>query len=235
MLRKSIGQQNLLMNTSMLNNLLGTFTTSTFGDNMGVSGLSKLATSLQGLALGRITFVTLPTTGTLNQAGDETVNSGVSKQLFSAIIDNAPLPGEAAAQQNTALTNGPAVTPQNTKIQVLNATTEGSAASQTANSLQQQGFQISSIGPGPTNVTTTVIKYSAPQLAQAQLLASAVPSATLQADPTMDGAIQLVIGPGFDHKVQAPHAGGGTQNSANTGSEAPSQLSYVNASDTGCA
>ena len=234
LLRKTIGQQNLLMNANMLNNVLGTFTTSTFGDNMGVSGLSKLATSLQGLALGRITFVTLPTTGALNQAGDETQNADSSKQLFNAIIDNAPLPGEATGTTNTSA-NAPAVTPQTTKIQVLNATNEGSAASQTATALGQQGFQITSIGPATVNVTTTVIKYSAPQLAQAQLLGSAVPSATLQADPTMDGAIQLIIGPGFDHKVQTAHAGGGT-NTANAGSsEAPAQLSYVNAADTACA
>jgi LytR cell envelope-related transcriptional attenuator len=221
------------MNANMLNNVLGTFTTSTFGDNMGVSGLSKLATSLQGLALGRITFVTLPTTGTLNQAGNETLNADSSKQLFTTIIDNAPLPGEAANVAG-ANQNGPAATPQTTKIQVLNGTNEGNAATQTANALGQQGFQINSIGPATVTVTTTVIKYSAPQLAQAKLLGSAVPSATLQADPTMDGAIQLIIGPGFDHKVQAPH--GGAVNGANAGgSEAPAQLSFVNAADKACA
>ncbi|HEX4721785.1 MAG TPA: LytR C-terminal domain-containing protein, partial [Pseudonocardiaceae bacterium] len=174
------------------------------------------------------------TTGALNQACDETTNADSSKQLFNAIIDNAPLPGEATGDTNAAA-NVPAATPQSTKIQVLNATNEGNAASQTATSLQQQGFQISSIGPATVDVSTTVIKYSAPQLAQAQLLGSAVPSATLQADPTMDGAIQLIIGPGFDHKVQTAHTGGAT-NAANGGtSEAPAQLSFVNAANTACA
>ncbi len=126
------------------------------------------------------------------------------------------------------------MTPQQTKIQVLNGTNQSNAANQTANALGQQGFVISSIGPATTTVSTTVIKYSAPELAQAQLLGSAVPSATLQADPTMDGAIQLIIGPGFDHKVQAPHDGG-TTNGGNAGSEAPAQLSYVNAANTACA
>ncbi|HEY0806771.1 MAG TPA: LCP family protein, partial [Pseudonocardiaceae bacterium] len=237
LLRKTIGQQNLLMNTNLLNNFLGTFTTSTFGDNMGVSGLAKLATSLQGLALGRISFVTLPTTGTLNQAGNELVNPDTSKQLFNTIIDNAPMPGEAAGTAATGMAAtpaAPAVTPQGTKIQVLNATTEPNAASATANLLSQQGFSISGIG-GPTpTVPSTVIKYAAPQTAQAQLLGSAVPSATLQVDPTMGGAIQLIIGPGFDHKVQAPHGGAGT-NGTNAGSPLPAQLSFVNAADTACA
>jgi LCP family protein required for cell wall assembly len=239
LLRKTIGQQNLLMDASLLNRFLGAFTTSTFGDNMGVSSLSKLATSLQGLALGRITFVTLPTTGTLNQAGDETVKADTSKQLFTAVIDNAPLPGEAAATNagaNAATTNAPAATPQNTKIQVINATNTLNVATTTANALSQQGFVI--VGKGgvpPPNIQQTLIKYAAAQQDQARLLASAVPSATLQVDPSMDGAIQLIIGPGFDHKVQAPQAGGSNGAAPSGGSEVPAQLSYVNAADTACA
>ncbi len=238
LLRKTIGEQNLLLNASLLNNFLGAFTTSTFGDNMGVSSLSKLATSLQGLALGRITFVTLPTTGTLNQAGDETVDANTSKQLFNAVIDNAPLPGEAAGTgaTNQAAANAAAATPQNTKIQVINATNTVNVATTTANALSQQGFVI--VGKGgaaPPNVQQTLIKYSAAQQNQARLLASAVPSATLQVDPSMDGAIQLIIGPGFDHKVQAPQAGGSNGATQGGGSEVPAQLSYVNASDAACA
>jgi LCP family protein required for cell wall assembly len=238
LLRKSISQQNLLMNASLLNNFLGAFTTSTFGDNMGVSSLSKLATSLQGLALGRITFVTLPTTGTLNQAGAETVDTNTSKQLFTAVIDNAPLPGEAAGTAATnAASNASTATPQNTKIQVINATNTLNVATTTANALSQQGFVI--VGKGgvpPPNVQQTVIKYAAPQQDQARLLASAVPSATLQVDPSMAGAIQLIIGPGFDHKVQAPQAGGSNGAAPGSGgTEVPAQLSYVNAADTACA
>ncbi len=237
-LRKSIGQQNLLMDASMLNNFLGAFTTSTFGDNMGVSSLSKLATSLQGLALGRITFVTLPTTGTLNQSGAETVNAATSKQLFTAVIDNAPLPGEAAgaAANTNAATNASAATPQNTKIQVINATSTQNVAATTATALSQRGFVIVGTGSATSaNVQQTVIKYAAAQQDQARLLASAVPSATLQVDPSMFGAIQLIIGPGFDRKVQAPQAGGSNGATPGGGSEAPAQLSYVNAADTSCA
>jgi hypothetical protein len=48
----------------------------------------------------------------------------------------------------------------------------------------------------------------------------------------MDGAIQLILGADFDHRVQAPRQGGGT---GSTASEAPDGLSYVNAADTSCA
>lgn len=227
-LRRTIGGENLLMSANLLNNFLATFTSATFGDNMAVDQLTKLAASLQGLALGRITFVTLPT------AAGETMQADTGRQLFKAIIDNSALPGE----QGTApvASNAP-VSPQNVKLQVINGIGDSAAgvATTTASELSQQGYQISAIGGvPPPNVTQTVIRYSAAQLNEARLLASSVPSATLQVDPTMGGAIQLIIGPGFDHLVQTPRAGG-TSGAATTTSEAPAGLSYVNAGDTSCA
>jgi LCP family protein required for cell wall assembly len=238
LLRKTIGQQQLLMDPSKLNNFLGTFTKSTFGDNMGVDQLVKLATSMQGLALGKITFVTEPTTGTLNSAGEESVQSGASKQLFKAVIDNSPLPGETAGG---AVTNSPAkpASPADIKVQVLNGIGQSAAgwAGSTADDLRGFGYGISQIGDASAhNVTHTLIKYAASQQSQAALLATSVPSATLQVDQSMGGAIQLIIGPGFDRKVQAPHGGGAAKTGANgsPASEAPADLSYVNAADQSC-
>jgi hypothetical protein len=82
-------------------------------------------------------------------------------------------------------------------------------------------------------VTRTVIRYASTQTAQAQLVASSVPTAALQLDPSMDGAIQVIIGPGFDSHVRAPHAGGTTRTP--TVSEAPTGLTYLNATNTSCA
>jgi len=235
LLRKTIGEQNLLMDTSKLNNFLGTFTKSTFGDNMGVDQLVKLATSMQGLALGRITFVTEPTTGSLNSAGEETVKAAAGKQLFKAVIDNSPLPGETSG----AVTNSPAkpASPSDIKVQVLNGIGQSAAgwAGTAADDLQGFGYGISQVGDTSTqNVTHTVIKYAASQQSQAALLATSVPSATLQVDQSMGGAIQLILGPGFDRKVQAPHGGAAKGATSGAASEAPADLSYVNAADQSC-
>jgi hypothetical protein len=196
---------------------------------MDVAQLAKLATSLQGLALGRITFVTVPTTTT---AGAETLQASTSKQLFNAVIDNSPLPGETAGPKTTPSQSGQPVAAKDVKVQVINATQIPNAAGDTAESLKSFGFGISQIGgPAPPHVTRTVVKYAAAQAAQAQLVASSVPSAALQVDPSMDGAIQVIIGPGFDSKVRAPHAGGATAPSI---SEAPAGLAYLNAANTSC-
>jgi hypothetical protein len=203
---------------------------------MGVDQLSKLATSLQGLSLGRITFVTMPTTNGLNAAGDETTDATKSKSLFNAIIDNSPLPGEASGTSGATAQNAAVATPGTTKVQVINGigATANGAAGDTADSLTHFGYVIASVSDASSTVPQTVIKYAVGQQAGAHLLASSVPSATLQVDSSLDGAIELVLGKGFDHKVQAPHAGGGS-GAPSTTTEAPAGLSIVNATDETCA
>lgn len=226
-LRKTIGQQKLLLSPSLLNDFLGTFTKATFDDNMGVAQLAKLAGSLQGLALGRITFVTVPAT---IKGDTETLQASTSKQLFNAIIDNSPLPGETGGKSATTKPAKP-VAPADIKLQVINATQIANAAGDTADSLRSYGFQITQIGgAAPRGVKQTEIRYAAGQSAEAQLVASSVPSATLRLDPSMGGAIQVIIGSGFDGQVHAPHAGV----AATPDSEAPAGLSYVNAADSSC-
>jgi LCP family protein required for cell wall assembly len=234
-LRKTVGQQNLLMDQNLLNTFLGSFAQSTFGDNMGVDQLSKLAVGLQSLSLGRVTFVTVPTANTLDQAGNETLVPDTAKQLFTAIIDNSPLPGETAGQSGSSQPAPSSVSPQGIKVQVLNAVPNATRplAGETATKLRGFGFNVNSVGGTPPNVTQTVIKYSADQAAQAKLVASSVPSATLQVDPSQDGAIQLILGPGFDENVVAPNANSAAGAAAT--SEAPSGLAYLNATDTSCA
>jgi LCP family protein required for cell wall assembly len=236
LLRKTIGQQNILLNTNLLNNFLDTFSRSTFGDNMGVDQLAKLATSLQGLALGHITFVTLPTAAKLTSAGDETTDATTSKQLFNAVIDNSPMPGETGGTQGTTDAKAGSVSPKDIKVQVINSTDVPNEATNTAEALKPFGYTITQIGgTAPPDVTKTVIKYASAQQTEAQLLATSVPDATLQLDPSMDGAIQLVIGPGFNHTVKAPNAGAAASGKGAPASEAPAGLSYVNAADSSCA
>jgi hypothetical protein len=59
-------------------------------------------------------------------------------------------------------------------------------------------------------------------------LKAAVPGATLVEDPSMAGAIMLIIGPEFDGTVQSPTGGGPLP-------EVPENLATVNAGDVSCA
>ncbi len=230
-LRQVIGQS-MLTSPSKLNSLLNVFSKSTFGANMDVSALITLAQSLQGVALNQITFVTMPTTGTDNAQGEATPLVDLSTQLFNAIIGNAPLPGAAAATTSP----NPPLTPQGIKIQVLNGgDTQQGIAGQTSQALKEQGFDVIN-GGNSHNVPATVVKYAAADKDKAQLLASAVPRATLQEDDSANGAIELVLGPNFDGKIVPASSGGNSGSSGSSGSTANAPtLSTLTAADTSCA
>jgi hypothetical protein len=111
---------------------------------------------------------------------------------------------------------------------VLNAGNETPGiAGETADSLAEYGFQVVQVVTAPPT-DKTVIRYSKSREAQAQTLKAAVPGATLVEDPSMSGAIMLVIGPDFDGEVQSPTEGAPTP-------ELPENLSTVNAGDVSCA
>jgi hypothetical protein len=120
--------------------------------------------------------------------------------------------------------------PAGIKIQVLNGgnPTDG-IAGDTAEELGALGFEVVQVGAAPENVDRTVIKYSSANEEQARVLAAAVPDAELVEDPSMAGALLLVIGPGFDGEVVSPTGEGAAQ------PEVPDGLSTVNAGDVSCA
>ena len=224
-LRQVIGQD-MLTSQSKLNALLGVFSKSTFGANMDVSALITLAQSLQGVNLNQITFITLPTTGSDNDQGEAIPQTDLSTQLFNAIIGNAPLPGSTPSGPAS---NSP-LSPQGIKIQVLNGgDTQNGVAAQTSEKLKQQGFSVVN-GGNSHNVDQTVIKYAAADQAKAQLLGSAVPKATLQEDPSANGAVELILGPNFDGNIVPAKAGG---DATNQNTSTP-MLTTLTAADTSC-
>ncbi|HEY2699613.1 MAG TPA: LytR C-terminal domain-containing protein, partial [Pseudonocardiaceae bacterium] len=87
-------------------------------------------------------------------------------------------------------------------------------------------------GGNSHNVDQTVIKYAAADQAKAQLLGSAVPKATLQEDPSANGAVELILGPNFDGNIVAAKSGGGT---TNPGASSQTALTTLSAADTSCA
>ena len=241
LLRKAMSSE-VLLNPGKLTNFVKAFSKSTFGDNIGVDQLFTLGQSMQGVEAGRVTFITVPTTGYENERHNEDLRVDDANDLFEAIRQDVPLPGEAPKQDDASKKDqqqqvqtglkqeqpaGP-VDPSTVKIQVLNGGNEtGGIAGDTGDELAEFGFQV--MRTGTTDPTDkTVIRYSKSRAAQAQTLKAAVPGATLVEDPSAGGAILLIIGPEFDGKVQSPTTGGPPV-------EVPENLSTVNAGDVSCA
>ena len=79
---------------SRLNEVVNTFIDDSFVDNIQTRDLVRLGQSLQGMNAGRITFVTVPTTGLADEEGNEQPRTEDIQALFDAIIEDEPLPGE---------------------------------------------------------------------------------------------------------------------------------------------
>lgn len=245
LLRKAMSGE-VLLNPGKLTKFVDAFSKATFGDNIGVDQLFTLGQSMQGVAAGRVTFITVPTVGVANERGNEDLRTEDSNALFEAIRQDVPLPGEAPKDdksktqtnaQRSDLTQsvpqakgqpqGP-VDPSGIKLQVLNGgnDTQG-IAGDTADELADLGFEIMRVDSGPPT-DKTIIRYSKSRLAQAQTLNAAVPGATLVEDPSVGGSVILLIGPDFDGKVVSPNGGGAPV-------DVPENLSTVNAGDVSCA
>jgi LCP family protein required for cell wall assembly len=242
LLRKAMSTQ-VLLDPGKLTSFIGAFSNSTFGDNVGTDQLFLLGQSMQGLAAGRVTFITVPTVGEANARGNEVLRKDDNDALFKAIRDDAALPGESPPPEkppgpaNTA-TPPPAqaqpVDPTTIKVQVLNGgNTTQKIATKTSEKMKTFGYQIVRVDNAPEQVSQTVVKYGKDKEAAARTLASSIPGAQLQQDAAAAGALLLVIGPEYKGAVVAPTGAGGTP--APTTTELPKNLSTVNGDDVACA
>ena len=93
-LLRSMISTDTLFDLSKLDEVVNTFIDDSFVDNVQTRDLVRLGQSLQGMNAGRITFVTVPTTGYADDEGNEQPRTADIQALFDAIIDDKPLPGE---------------------------------------------------------------------------------------------------------------------------------------------
>ncbi|MFI9007001.1 LCP family protein [Actinosynnema sp. NPDC053489] len=247
LLRKALSSE-ILLNPGKLNAFLNAFAASTVGQNIGVNDMLTLAQSLRSLEAGRVTFVTIPHETSegetlSNDDNLELLKEDDTKALFQAIIDGTPLPdetpddtaGNPGQTQASAPPAGPkqgkVVDHKGLKVQVRNGDPDnGGAATRTTNALRALGYDVVIPGDAPP-AEKTVILYGIGAEDAAATLQSSVPGAALQFQANMGGAVQLLIGPGWDEEIRAPQTGGGEPGKAT----APVDLPVVNAGKDPCA
>ncbi len=158
-LMRSMISSETLLDLNRLDEVVNTFIDDSYVDNVQTRDLVRLGQSLQGINAGRITFVTIPTTGVADAEGNEVPRTQDVQALFDAIIDDDPLPGENDANETftphpTTTTSGesPAsstsTTPTTTEETVTTTTEEVKAVAadprdvtvQVANPTQRPGL-----------------------------------------------------------------------------------------------
>jgi LCP family protein required for cell wall assembly len=165
-LLRSMISTETLFDVSRLNEVVNTFIDDSFVDNIQTRDLVRLGQSLQGMNAGRITFVTVPTTGLADEEGNEQPRTEDIQALFDAIIEDEPLPGEndnnetlsplTVATMATQITTSPTTTtsPSQTESGYPTSTSApDSAADSTETTVTEE---VKTVAAEPRDVTVQV-------------------------------------------------------------------------------
>ncbi|MCU1681541.1 MAG: LytR family transcriptional regulator [Amycolatopsis sp.] len=126
-LLKKVMSKEVMLSVSKISGFVTGFAKATSGDNIDVNQLLTLAESMRGLDAGKISFLTVPTTGTANTRGNEVLVTSKADNLFQALINNGPLPDpNAPAAPNDPTSQTTSKTTSNT------STSSGSSKSSSA-------------------------------------------------------------------------------------------------------
>ncbi|WP_067670073.1 LCP family protein [Nocardia miyunensis] len=240
----------VLFDPVKLNRFIAAFTSHAFMDNVDTQDLLMLGRSLQKVAAGAITFLTVPTAGTTSY-GNEIPRESDIKSIFRAIIDDDPLPGEHHTPDPAPDSGAPAppqltaVDPTTVSVQVSNASGLSGAASSTARKLAAPGFQIYSVDTYPEGtLSSTLVRYSSGHQDEAATVAATLPGAKLQVTSDLGSIIQVALGKDFTGRVRTPPTFGtplptiasAPPDSADPANSVtlPSDLEHVNAADDNC-
>ena len=191
-LLRSMISKEVFFSLSKLNNVVNQFIDDSYVDNINTKDLVELGQSLQNVAAGRITFLTVPTTGYMDEWGNEHLREEDNRAIFDAIInddplpeernaDNSPVPGtpesmtkrtpesptsEAPAPEATGPTDElvDAVTtdPTAVTVQVTNSTGQDGLGATAASELQLHGFNVTTPDDYPTGPLNSTTVFFSP-------------------------------------------------------------------------
>jgi LCP family protein required for cell wall assembly len=263
-LLRSMISKEVFFSLSKLNNVVNMFIDDSYVDNIDTRDLVTLGQSIQGVTAGRITFVTVPTTGYADEWGNETPRTEDMRALFDAIINDDPLPGEKnpdntpvpgtpesttanptadasepVDQSKAELVKAVTTEPQDVTVQVSNSTGQTGLGATTADALQQHGFNVTTPDDYPSALNATTVFFSPGNEQAAATVASSFSNPTIERVSGMGDIVQVVLGSDFN-AVGAPTASGSPvqvnvlHDTGSTPAPLPEDLNVTNAADTSC-
>ena len=263
-LLRSLISEDTLLDLNKLNNVVNMIISDTYVDNVKTKDLVQLGQSLQGMAAGHITFVTVPT-GVTDQNGDEPPRMADVRALFDAIINDDALPEEndqnakplSGSSPNSGSTKAPTTkktptpppapeaqqvttaSPNDVTVRVSNATTQSGLAATATNQLKRDGFNVMTPDDYPSSVSATTVLFSPGNEEAAAAVASSFANAKVQRVSGYGQVVQVVLGPDFK-SVTTPSPTGSSlslqieRGSSNAPAKLPEDLTVTNAADTTC-
>ncbi|MCW1960272.1 MAG: LCP family protein [Mycobacterium sp.] len=161
-LLRSIISSETLFDLDSLDEVVNTFIDDSYVDNVQTRDLVRLGQSLQGINAGRITFVTIPTTGQADEEGNEVPRTQDVRALFDAIIDDEPLPGEndlnetLSPRTETTTTNSSESEDSATSTGTSTGTSTETSATEEATVTTTTTEEVKAVAADPRDVTVQV-------------------------------------------------------------------------------
>jgi LCP family protein required for cell wall assembly len=232
-LLRSLISEDTLLDLNRLNDVVNMFISDTYVDNVQTKDLVQLGRSLQGMAAGHFTFVTVPT-GITDQNGDEPPRTADMRALFDAIINDDPLPQENdqnAQNLGNTPTSGPTTapttkktpppnaaveaapqqvtttSPQDVTVRVSNATSQSGLATTASGQLKRNGFNVMTPDDYPSSVSKTTVLFSPGNEQAAATVASSFTNSKVQRVSGYGQVVQVVLGPDFNSVTAPPPSG----------------------------
>lgn len=214
-----------LLNPGKLDAFLQAFVQNTFTSNVTIDDLVALAQSLGNLAPSTVTFYTLPTVPSQYDPEALDPEQPAADEVFNALLNDQPLPGEGGPTSAPAtpttpapspsgaaggLATGTTVDPATIALTVVNVAGRSGVAGQAMNDLNAIGFDISDedllarpdeVQPGVT------VEYDPTNLNAALTVAAAVPGATVVPVDGLGTSVRLLLGENYDGTVDAVTSG----------------------------
>ncbi len=259
-LLRSLISKEVFFSLSKLNNVVNMFIDDSYVDNINTKDLVDLGQSIQGVNAGRISFITVPTTGETDSEGNEPPRTEDVHSLFDAIInddplpeeknaDNTPVPGTRSASspvrratpgsENAELVNAVTTNPQDVTVRVSNSTGEDGLANTAASELQSHGFNVTTPDDYPGPLTSTTVFFSPGNEQAAATVASSFTNPTIERVTGMGDVVRVVLGSDF-YTVAPPSPSGSpvqvhvVRGTSTPPTHLPEDLTVTNAADTTC-
>ena len=172
----------------------------------GVGTMGDLASSVKGIGLDKIQFVTVP-----NEPYAPDPNrvqwKGSAEQIWSALRADRAVGAKATKPSaSPSPTSSPlTVSPADVDVTVRNATGVSGLARQAANALEAQGFTGVTTGTTATTTEPVVVEYSGQHAQDARTVAAAFPGAVVEKTSGLGAKVRVTLGRGAPDVAEVPN------------------------------
>lgn len=208
----SVAQQatssKLLLQPTKLYGFLDAATRSLTTDpDFGVGTMRDLASSVRGIGLDKIQFVTVPNE-TYPPDPNRVQWKSSAEQIWSALREDRQVGAKKKSTATASPTSTPlTVTPDDIPVEVVNAAGVSGLARQAARALEVQGFTPVTTGSAATTGSTSpaLVEYSGDHEEDARTVAAAFPGARVEKTSGLGGRVRVTLGPDAPKVVEVPN------------------------------